>query len=145
MKWALEEKILIPRAGLPTRKTGHHFRRPAGLAAAGLASPLVRIDQEFLASGALVVDGDVGKLQRLLQRHYLRVVAGKRGLELGRDALAQPADFGGADLLQERRQEPAADAPGQAECTAELGRAIVEAAIDIDLLVHVRTVAAIFL
>jgi RNA polymerase sigma-70 factor (ECF subfamily) len=38
-------------------------------------------------------------------------MAGKGGLEFGRDALAQAPDFGGADLLQERRQEPAADPP----------------------------------
>src|SRR6188768_3888856 len=85
-------------------------------------SALAGIDQEFLAGGALVVDRDVRKLQRLLQRHHLRVVAGKRGLELARHALAQATDFGGADLLQERRQEPAADRPGQTESTAQLGR-----------------------
>src|SRR3982751_2880750 len=72
-------------------------------------SALVRVDQEFLAGGALVVDRDVGELQRLLQRHHLRVVAGEGGLEFGCHALAQAGDFGGADLLQERRQEPAAD------------------------------------
>src|SRR5438045_2019505 len=61
------------------------------------SSALARVDEEFLAGGALVVDRDVGELQRLLQRHHLRVMAGKGGLEFGSDALAQLADFGGAD------------------------------------------------
>src|SRR3954471_335569 len=108
-------------------------------------SALVRVDQEFLAGGALVVDRDVGELQRLLQRHHLRVVAGKGGLEFGGDTLAQAADFGGADLLQERRQQPAADAPGQAKCPAQFGRTVIEAAVNIDLLVHVGAVVAVFL
>src|SRR6476661_4545044 len=44
---------------------------------------LVRIDQVFFAGRAFGVDGDVVELQRLLQGHHLRVVAGKRGFELG--------------------------------------------------------------
>src|SRR5712671_6201860 len=52
-------------------------------------SALVRVDQEFFAGGTLVVDRDVGKLQRLLQRHHLRVMASEGGLEFGSDALAQ--------------------------------------------------------
>src|SRR3954462_3887739 len=95
-------------------------------------SALVRIDQEFLAGGALVVDRDVGELQRLLQRYHLRVVAGKGGLEFGGHPLAPAAEFGGADLLQERRQQPPADTPGEAERPAQFGRTVVEAAVDID-------------
>src|SRR5262249_53840970 len=98
---------------------------------------LVRIDQELLAGRSLVVDGDVGGIEYLLQRHHLGVVAGEGGLQFGSHALAQAADLGGADLLQERRQQPADDAPGQAEGAGQLGRAGIEAAVDIDLLEHV--------
>src|SRR5258707_15387910 len=50
---------------------------------------LVRIDQVLFAGRALAIDGDVVELQRLLQRHHLRVVAGQGGFELRRDPLAQ--------------------------------------------------------
>src|SRR5215203_1328596 len=98
------------------------------------ASALVRIDQIFLAGGAFGVDGDVIELQRLLQRHHLGVMAGKGGLELGDDARPQFCALDLADLHQERKQQPAADPPGHAERAVELGRAKVEAAIDVDLL-----------
>src|SRR6476620_9718868 len=98
------------------------------------ASPgLVRVDQEFLAGGTLVVDSDVGELQRLLQRHHLRIMAGKGGLELVDNALTQFSRVGRTDLLQERQQQPAADTPGHAECPVQLDRTRIQAAIDIDL------------
>src|SRR5262245_31289487 len=84
--------------------------------------PLVRIDQEFLAGRALVVDGDVGGIERLRQRRHLGVMAGEGGLEFRGYALAQAADLGRADLLQERRQQPASDAPGQPKGAGQFGR-----------------------
>src|SRR5260221_2441859 len=83
------------------------------------------------------------ELQYLLQRHYLRVVAGERGLELRDHALAQPCNLGRSDLLQERSQEPAADAPSHAKCPVQLDRTRVQGAVDIDLLVYARSVAAV--
>src|SRR6267142_5736941 len=51
------------------------------------ASPTpVRIDQIFFTGGALAIDGDVRKLQRLLQRHHMCVMDGKRRLVFGGDA-----------------------------------------------------------
>src|SRR5215510_6669411 len=88
--------------------------------------PLVRIDQEFLAGRALVVDGDVGGIERLRQRHHLGVMAGEGGLEFRGHALAQAADFGRADLLQEGCEQPAADAPGQPKRTGQFGRTRIE-------------------
>src|SRR5258706_12536000 len=83
---------------------------------------LVRIDQVLFAGRALAIDSDVVELQRLLQRHHLRVVAGKRGFELGDDPLAQLRTIGRSDLLQEWKQKPAARAPGHAECPVQLDR-----------------------
>src|SRR5215470_14271976 len=65
---------------------------------------LVRVDQKFLAGGALVVDGDVGGIERLRQRNHFRIVAGEGGLQFRGHALAQAADLGRPNLLQERRQ-----------------------------------------
>ena len=83
------------------------------------------------------------ELQRLLQRHHLGVMAGEGGLEFGDHARPQLGAVGRADLLQERKQQPAADAPGHAERPVQLGRTDIEAAIDVDLLVHARSVAAV--
>src|SRR4051794_16550686 len=63
--------------------------RPVGVVGSESPSTLAGIDQEFLAGGALVVDVDIGEIERLLQRHHLGVVAGEGGLEFGGDALAQ--------------------------------------------------------
>ena len=46
-----------------------------------------RVDQELLAGGALVVDGDRVELQRLGQRDLLGIAAGEGGLQFGGDAL----------------------------------------------------------
>src|SRR4030095_12137180 len=48
-----------------------------------------------------------------------------------------------ADLLQNRNQQPPAHAPGHAEAARELGRAAVQAAVDVDLLVRHGAVAAV--
>src|ERR1044072_1365777 len=56
---------------------------------------LVRIDQIFFSGRPLVVGGDVLQLQRLLQRHFLCVVARERGLEFVDHALAQPRAVSG--------------------------------------------------
>src|SRR5580765_1391322 len=106
-------------------------------------SALVRIDQVLFAGRAFGVDSDVVELQRLLQRYHLRVVTGKGGFELGDDPLAQLRTLGRSDILQEWKQKPAAHAPGHAECPVQLDRTRVETAIDIDLLVHARSVAAV--
>ena len=52
-------------------------------------------------------------------------------------------DLLGPDLGQVRRQQPAADAPRHPEVAVELGRAAVEPAVDVDLLVGRRSVAAV--
>ena len=75
----------------------------------------------------------------------LRIVAGEGRLQLGGDAALQLLGARRPDLLQEREQQPAAHAPGHAEVARELGRAGVEAAVEIDLLVRGRAVAAVFL
>src|SRR5579863_1212706 len=106
-------------------------------------SGLVRIDQIFFAGRALGIDGDVRRLKRLLQGDDLRIVAGKGRLELGNDPLAKPQCIGHADLLKEWKQEPTADTPGHPERSIQLGRTKIKTAINIDLLVHVRSVAAV--
>src|SRR4051812_31982427 len=84
----------------------------------GVASAaLVRIDQIFFAGRALAVRGDVGQLQRFLQRDLLCVVAGEGGLEFVHHALPQPGAVGGSDLLQKGKQQPAADAPRHPEAS----------------------------
>ena len=42
-----------------------------------------------LAGGLLGVDGDVGRVDGLVERHLVRVVAGERGGQLGHHAIAQ--------------------------------------------------------
>src|SRR6185503_10780978 len=79
------------------------------------------------------------------ERDRPRVVAGEGRLERLHHALAEPRLVGPADLLQERGQQPAADAPGLAVVAGQLDRAGVEAAVDVDLLVHARAVAAVLL
>src|SRR5229473_211751 len=106
-------------------------------------SALVRVDQVLLAGRALGINGDMVELQRLLQRHHLRVTAGEGRLEFIDHPLAQLCSLSLSNFHQEGSQQPTADAPGHAECTVQLGRTCVESAIDIDLLVHVRSVAAV--
>ena len=85
-------------------------------------------------------------LQRLRQRDLLRVVAGEGGLQLVDDALAQPlrrrpgrSSAGTASAASRRCPRPCRS------CAVELGRAAVEAAVDVDLLVGGRAVAAVVL
>src|SRR5207237_9968918 len=94
---------------------------------------------------AFVVDGDVLGIGHLWERDRPGVVAGEGGLELVDHALAERRLAVAADLLQERREQPAADAPGRAVGADELGRREAEVAVDIDLLVDARAVAAVFL
>src|SRR5499433_434622 len=112
---------------------------------ASRASALVRGDQIFLARGLLAVDRDLLDLQRAGKRDLFRVGACERGLDLGRNPLAQLLGGLGPDLLHEGGEQPAADAPGHAEGTVELGRPAVEPAVDVYLLVRGRSVAAVFL
>src|ERR1700761_5700911 len=79
------------------------------------SSALVRIDQEFLAGGALGVNLEIRKLERFGQGHDFGIVAGKGGLELGDDALPELLAVDRPDLHQERKQQPAADAPGHSK------------------------------
>src|SRR3954470_9210972 len=82
----------------------------------------VRIDQVLLAGRALVVGGDVLEIERLGERDRLGVMALEGGLETVDHPLAQAALLGPADLLQEWRQQPAADAPGLAVIARQLDR-----------------------
>src|SRR5258707_5516664 len=119
MNRAISETQRLQRPRIATGSSGrpwdgllHHVRhRP---------SALVRVDQKFLAGGALAVDGDVAKLQRFLQRHHLRVIAGEGGLEFSNDPCTQFCAIGLAYFHQERKQPPAADRPGHAERAVQL-------------------------
>src|SRR5215831_6278130 len=128
------------------RSSRSHPTQPvASATAASRASALVRGDQIFLARGLLAVDRDLLDLQRAGKRDLFRVGACERGLDLGRNPLAQLLGGLGPDLLHEGGEQPAADAPGHAEGTVELGRPAVEPAVDVYLLVRGRSVAAVFL
>ena len=70
-------------------------------------------------------------------------MAGEGGFQLGRDARAQLACFLVADLLQEGRQQEATHAPRHSVGCAEDGGLEAEAAVDVDLLVGGRAVAAV--
>src|ERR1700722_12693226 len=70
-------------------------------------------------------------------------MAEKCRLELVDHPLAELCAFGGPYLLQKWKQQPAADPPRHSERPVQLDRTRVEAAIDIDLLVHARSVAAV--
>src|SRR4051812_37705183 len=63
---------------------------------------LVRIDEEFLAGGALGVNGDIGELERFLERDPLGVVTREGGFQSVHDALSQPLPVRRPDLHQER-------------------------------------------
>src|SRR5882757_161336 len=93
-------------------------------------SPLVRVDEEFLAGRTLGEDGEVGGIERLLQRYDFGVMAGEGGLELGDHALPELLAVHRADLHQEREKQPAADTPRRAEGAVDLDGADVEAAIN---------------
>ncbi len=114
-------------------------RRPF-LLADGEARP--RRDQVFLASGLTGVDGNGGGVQRTGQWHRGGVAAGEGGGDPRRHALAHTLHLLRAGLGQKRGEQPAADTPGHAEATGQFRRAPVEAAVDIDLLVHRRPVPA---
>ena len=72
-------------------------------------------------------------------------MARKRRLELCTNPCAQFGTAFSADLLQEGCQQEAANAPGHAHAGWQGCWAHVETAIDVDLLVGRRTVAAVFL
>ena len=96
--------------------------RGAAGRAARSAEPPVRFDQIFLARRLPGVDGYLLELQRLGERDPLRVRAREGRLDLGGDTLAQLLRGLEPDLLEERREQPAPEAPGLAEGTGELGR-----------------------
>src|SRR5262245_51451975 len=111
---------------------------------ASASEALVRIDEVLLAGRLLAVDRDLLQPQRLRERDLLVVATGECRFDLRRDTLAQLLRGCGSDLLQERRQQPAADAPGHAEVAGEFGGAAVKTSVDVHLLVLRRTVAAVF-
>src|SRR4051812_24684330 len=85
----------------------------------------VRRDQVFRPGGLLAIGEHGLARQRLLERDVAGVVAGKCRLELAGDPGAQPTDGLAAGLLEERREQPAADAPRHAVVAAQQGRAAV--------------------
>src|SRR5262252_7851930 len=104
---------------------------------------LVRIDEVLLAGHLPAVDRDLLQPQRLRERDLLVVVTGEGRLDFRRDTLAQLQRACRADLLQEGRQQPAADPPGHAEIAGEFRGPTVETSVDVHLLVLRRTVAAV--
>src|SRR4030095_16206440 len=100
------------------------------------------VDQVLRPRRLLAVDGDGGEAESVAERHFFGVVALEGGLDLGRDAIAELRHLI-AVLLQERREQPAADAPGHPEVTRQLGGRAIEAAVDVDLLRGRRAVAAV--
>src|SRR6266850_7493173 len=95
------------------------------------AKSFVWVDQILLTGGLLHVDGDLLEPQRLGERHFLRIGARERSLDLGGDPLAELLGGLESDLLQEGGEQPAADTPGHAEGTIELGRPAVQSAVDV--------------
>jgi GST-like protein len=91
----------------------------------------------------LGVTGDRRRAQRLGQAHAVAVVAGEGGRQLGGHALLERRQHLRPQLGQVRKDQPAADAPGKAEAAPDLGRPGIQAAVEVDLLVHVAAVAAV--
>ena len=69
---------------------------------------LIGGNQILLPRRRLAIGRNRGGLQRLGQRDLLRVAAGEGGFQLVHHALLQALHVGGADFLQEWRQQPAA-------------------------------------
>src|ERR1700748_61802 len=102
-----------------------------------------RDDDVFRAGRLPAVAGDRFEGERARKRYWCRVAAGDRGPEPGSDLVTQLRTARKADLLQERRQQPSADAPGHAVAADQLGRASVKRCVDVDLLVHGGPVPAV--
>src|SRR5438309_7914196 len=112
-------------AGTPTMRP-RRWRWSEGV---GRPSP-VRGDQILFPRRLPGIDGDLVEVERAGERDFLRVRAGERGLDLGGHPLSQLLGGLDSNLLQERGEEPAADAPGHSEGSVELGRSAVEAPVD---------------
>src|SRR5215468_4706749 len=112
---------------------------------AALGVALVGADLLLLIGGELAVFGDLVETQDLGERDFLGVAAREGRFDLRGHALAELLSSLEADLLQEGREKPAADAPRHPECAVELSRAPIEAAVDVDLLVHGGAVATVLL
>src|ERR1700677_5080330 len=115
---------------------------------ATLAGPLIPdifvwVDQVFPAGRRFAINCDVVKIQRFDERYLGGIGAGEGGFQLRRDALLESLHGGGSDLLQEGVAHPPADSPGHAHAAADFYGAGAEAAVDIDLLVNRRAVAAV--
>src|ERR1700748_2629974 len=102
-----------------------------------------RDDDVFRAGRLPAVAGDRFEGERARKGYLCRVAAGERGPEPGSDLVAQLRNARQADLLQERRQPPSADAPGHAIAAGQLVRAAVKRSVDVDLLVHGGPVPAV--
>src|SRR4029078_822522 len=72
--------------------------------------PHIGIDQVLRAGGLFAVDRDLVELERSRERDLLGVRAREGGLDLGRHPRAQLLGRLGADLLEERGEQPAPDA-----------------------------------
>src|SRR5215475_9164487 len=92
-----------------------------------LARAFARIDQILGGGGLLAVDADLVEGQCLGEGDLLGIRAGEGGLDLGGDALAELLGPLESELLQERREEPAAHPPRLAKGPGELGGPAVEA------------------
>src|SRR5271169_2912833 len=103
----------------------------------------IGIDEIFLARRTLAIGRDHFKLKRLAKGNHPRVMAGEGRLDLGCDPLTQALRFSGPDLLQEWEDQPAADPPGHSKASCQFGATRIKSAIDVDLLVNRRAVAAV--
>ena len=72
----------------------------------------------------------------------MTVGAGERRRDLVGDTPAEPVGALLAELVEERRQQPAPDPPRHSEVTTQRRRATIESAVDVDLLVGVGSVPA---
>src|SRR4029450_7432908 len=129
----------------PCRPSSSLSGDSSGPACRASASSLVRVDQIFLPGGLLAIDHDLLDPQRLGERDLLRVGGSKGGLDLGGNPLPQLLGPPKPDLLQEGREQPAADAPGHTEGAMKFGGPAIQSAVDVDLLVRGRPIAAAFL
>src|SRR5271155_3348413 len=102
-----------------------------------------RDDDVFRAGRLPAVVSDRVEGERARERYLRCVAAGERSREPGSDLVTQLRYARQAGLLQERRQQPPADAPGHAIAAGQLGRAAVKRSVDVDLLVHGRPVPAV--
>src|SRR6202022_12390 len=96
-----------------------------------------------MARRAVAVHRDVLEIQGFEQRYLAGVGAREGGFQFCGNALLEPLRGGGAELLQEGSDQPAADSPGHAEIAVEFDRPLAQTPIDIDLLMRRGAVPAV--